>query len=95
MSVFETLKPSNLVDMAHKPILEAHISVSETYNATNSEFLQEKVREYLKSETISQVEEAVEKQYQLSLSGNQVAMERVQEGMEYWKNLILRKMAPG
>jgi hypothetical protein len=79
---------------AHKPIQQAILSISEAYEAMDSEFRKEKVREYLKSETVLQVEEAIEKQYQLALSGDQVALERVQEGMEYWMKLVLRKMEP-
>jgi hypothetical protein len=81
------------VDSTHKPILQAHIAASEAYETLTSEITRKKVRQYLaKDPTILQAEAAIEQQYQLALSGDLEAMEKVRSGMDYWLKLMKRSM---
>jgi hypothetical protein len=81
------------MEIAHKPILQAHLAASEAYETLNSEITRKKVRKYLaKDPTILQAESAIEQQYQLALSGDLKAMEKVRSGMDYWLKLMKRSM---
>jgi hypothetical protein len=93
------LGPESLSMAAREAIHESHTTIADLYDSLDSPEIRASVSAYMaRDPTIQHVEAAVLAQYQIiaapgtTPAARDVALSRVREGMEYWKNLIRKKM---
>lgn len=82
--------PEKEENILHKPIQEAMLQAFREFESIKSEFHRDRIKKWMQCDlNLRKTETMIEKQYQLSLSGDRNASENVKEGMRYWLELVL------
>lgn len=80
------------IKSVHKPMQDAVFIVEKAYSHIVSDFQKDRIKRFMCSKPLLDAEIAIEKQYQLALSGDENAAQKVASGMQYWQKLVLREI---
>ena len=81
------------VSECHKPIHDAMLESFRLFENIKSQFVRDVVKKWLATDlNLLKTETLIEKEYQKALLGDEKALQNVKSGMEYWRELVNRKV---
>jgi hypothetical protein len=89
---FQKAENHEHVNHAFKAMQDAVFTVENAFFDIYSDFQRDQIKRFMCSKLLLEAEEAIEKQYQSALSGNENAAQNVVTGMQYWKKLVTKEI---